>query len=360
MTSHFRLGMFILITAAIFSAGVFLVGRQENHFRANYRVKSEFQTVAGLNEGAEVRVGGMHKGTVRSILLPKRPDGKVVVTMDLAKDTQAIVRKDSVASIQSEGLLGDKYVEVSFGSVDGESLRGGETIGSKPPLDISDLFTKANGILDTSQQALSNIQGASENVNMITAKINHGEGTAGKLVNDKTLYREAAASLTSLHDDADALNHNFLLRGFFKERGFSDPQEIKKHEIDELPKETPAKTFTFDTKSLFDKSDSAKLKNAKSLDAAAQFLQDHKFESAVIEASSGMKGDSDKEQVLTEARSFVVRKYIVDHFKVEDVRIKTIGLGKRSTTGPDGSVELLIFGDSAALATTSEPARPKP
>src|SRR6267154_184558 len=101
-------------------------------------------------------------------------------------------------------------------------------IGSKPPLDISDLFDKANHILDTSQVALTNIQGASQNVNTITAKINGGEGTVGKLVNDKTLYQQASAGLTSLHDDADALKHNFLLRGFFKERGYSDPEEIKK------------------------------------------------------------------------------------------------------------------------------------
>ena len=202
MTATFRLGLFILIAFAIFTTAVFLVGRQESHFGANYRVFSEFQTVAGLNEGAEVRVGGMHKGTVRSILLPKRPDGRIVVAMDLSKDTQAIVRKDSTASIESEGLLGDKYIEVSFGSVNGDSLRGGETIASKPPLDITDLFNKANGILDTSQQAMNNIQGLSENVNMITAKINSGEGSIGKLVNDKTLYKEAAAGMASLHDDA--------------------------------------------------------------------------------------------------------------------------------------------------------------
>ena len=101
----FRLGLFILLALAMFSAAVFLVGRQQTQFSANFRLQSEFETVAGLNEGAQVRVGGMHKGTVRSIILPKHPDGRIVVAMDLARDTQGIVRKDSVAAIQSRRRL---------------------------------------------------------------------------------------------------------------------------------------------------------------------------------------------------------------------------------------------------------------
>ena len=360
MSGNFRLGLFVLTGAAIFSAAAFLVGRQAMHFGTNYRVKSEFQTVAGLNEGAEVRVGGMHKGAVRFIQLPNRPDGRIVVAMDLSNDTQEIVRQDSVAAIQSEGLLGDKYVEISFGSVDAAKLRGGETIESNPPLDVADLFNKANQILDTSQEALSSIQGASENVNMITAKINSGQGTVGKLVNDKTLYQEATAGLTSLHEDADALKHNFLLRGFFNDRGFADPQELKKHQIAALPSATPAKTFSLDAKGLFDKPGSPKLKNPKALNEAAQYLQEHKFDSAVIVVSSGMKGDSEKERVLTEVRSFVVRKYIVEHFKVDDLHLKTLGLGKRETSGADGTIEFLIFGDHGPATAVGGSVRAKP
>src|SRR5580704_5246644 len=144
MSRSFRLGLFLLTTLAILAASVFLVGRRESKFGSNYRVRSEFENVAGLNEGADVRVVGFRKGTVHSIQLPKTPDGKVAVMMDLSKDTLAIVKQDSVASIQSEGLLGDKYVEISFGTVDAETIKGGETIESAPPFDISDLFQKAN------------------------------------------------------------------------------------------------------------------------------------------------------------------------------------------------------------------------
>jgi len=118
----------MLTTLAILAACVFLVGRRESKFGSSYRVQSDFANVAGLSEGADVRVGGTRQGTVRSILLPKTPSGAITVTMILAKETQAIVKQDSVASIQSEGLLGDKYVEISFGSEGAEKLKGGETI----------------------------------------------------------------------------------------------------------------------------------------------------------------------------------------------------------------------------------------
>jgi len=343
MSRSFRLGLFILTTLAILAAAVFLVGRQESKFGSNYLVRSEFASVAGLSEGADVRVGGIRKGTVQSIRLPQSPDGKDVLTLSLSKDTQAIVRQDSVAAIQSEGLLGDKYVEVSFGSVDSPRLKGGETIESAPPLDISDLFVKADQILDTTQGALSSIQGVADNMDVITSKINTGKGTIGKLINDTTLYQQAAAGVTSIHEDADALQHNFLLRGFFKNQGYTNPAEITQHEIQQLPKEAPLKSFLFNPKNLFDKPDAARLKNEKSLDAAGQFLQSQKFGLAVIAAATGRTGDSDQDRVLSEGRSFVVRKYLVDKFQLDDTRVKTIGLGKTADSGPDGSIQILIY-----------------
>jgi phospholipid/cholesterol/gamma-HCH transport system substrate-binding protein len=354
MSRSFRLGLFMLSTLAILAACVFLVGREESKFGANYRVRSEFQNVAGLSEGADVRVGGIRKGTVQSIRLPKTPDGQVVVSMDLAKETQAIVRQDSVASIQSEGLLGDKYVEISFGSVDAARLKGGETIESEPPLDISDLFQKASQMLDTGEGAL-------ENIDEITAKVNSGQGTAGKLVNDTTLYKQAAAGITSLHEDADALQHNFLLRGFFKNQGYANPAEITLHEVPQLPKTAAIKSFEYNPKDLFDKPDAAKLKNEKSLDAAGQYLQSQKFGLAVIVASAGGKGDSDKERVLSEARSFVVRKYVIDNFQMDDTRVKTLGLGKTADSSPDGNLEIKVYAavpaSPAGIVARKAPAR---
>ena len=350
MSRSFRLGLFLLTTLAVLGVSVFLVGRQEMRFGSNYRVRSEFDNVSGLTDGADVRVGGIRMGTVQSIQLPQRPDGKVTVTMDLAKETQSIVKQDSIASIQSSGLLGDKYVDISFGSMEAARLKGGEKIESEPPLDVADLYHKANQLLDTGQGALENILGAADNLNLITGKINTGHGTIGKLINDSTLYQQASAGVASIHEDADAMKHNFLLRGFFKGRGYTNPAEIKEHLVSQLPAGQPVKSFQFDPGKLFDKSDSTKLKNQKTLNDAGQYLQSQKFGFAVIAVSTGRTGDSDKQRVLSEARGFVVRKYLVDTFSLDDTRLKTLGLGKSATASDDGSIEVLIYANAPAAA----------
>jgi hypothetical protein len=275
--------------------------------------------------------------------LPKQPNGKVVVLMDLEKETQSIVKLDSVADIKSEGMLGDKYVEISFGSMDAAKLRGGETIDSQPPVDISDLFGKANQILDTTQSALENVKGATSNINDISTKINQGRGTVGALINDKTIYNQAAATVTSMHEDVDALKHNFLLKGFFNKRGYVDSDELKKHEIARLPATPPEKSFSYDSKQVFDKPDAAKLKSQKTLNEAGLYLQAGKFGEVVITAAAGMKGDSDKDRITTQAQAMVVRNYLVQNFRLDDTRIKTMGLGKTGDAGENGKIEILVY-----------------
>lgn len=343
MSKEFRLGVFIVATLLIFAAGVLLIGSKELLFQSTYHVRAEFQNVVGLDRGADVRVGGIHKGTVKRIDLPQRPDGKVSVVMDLDRTTRNIVKKDSVASIKSEGLLGDKYIEISFGSDSAEKLKDWETIPSEPPLEFSNLLKKTDQILDTASDTIKNVDG-------ISTKINQGQGTVGALINDKKIYQqvnaataEAKAGTTAFQENMEALKHNFLLRGFFKKRGYEDETELKKHEIAQLPKEPPVKKFEYDAKQIFDKPDTAKLKGQKPLAEAGKFLEENKFGLAVVAAYSSMKGDSEKDRVLTEARSMVVRDYLVQNFKLDDTRLKTIGLGKTNDANDSGKVEIVIY-----------------
>src|ERR1700691_6678302 len=151
---------------------------------------------------------------------------------------------------------------------------------------MSDLRQKASGLLDGKHQAIQNTPRATANLDSISAKINRGQGTAGALVNDKQLYNnleqtsssmrdtmtEAKAGVTDFQENMEAMKHNFFLRGFFKSRGYEDSRELAKNEIEQLPQTAPAKQFTFSAKQLFDKQDSAKLKNPKSLNPGGEFL----------------------------------------------------------------------------------------
>jgi outer membrane protein OmpA-like peptidoglycan-associated protein len=273
--------------------------------------------------------------------------------MDLDKTTREVVKKDSIASIRSDGLLGDKYVEVTFGSADAGNLGNGDTIASETPIEISSLIAKTDKILDSAGIAVDNIKDLSGNFNSISAKINQGRGTVGALVNDKTLYTQATAASAALSDDAEALKHNFLLRGFFKNRGFQDSGDLTKYLIARVPAAKPAKSFAYDSKKLFDDADKSKLKNGKTLTEAGQFLEQEPFGLAVIAASSGMNGDSQKDKLLTEAQALVVRDYLVKNFKFDDTHLKTIGLGK-SNTEDVNHVEILIYPAGAGASPAAE------
>jgi outer membrane protein OmpA-like peptidoglycan-associated protein len=292
---------------ACLSIGVFLIGNKEFLFSSTYRLKAEFKNVAGLNNGAEVRIGGIHQGTVKEIDLPSQPDGKVTIVMNLKSGTRNIIKKDSRASIKTEGLLGDKYVEITFGSPKAEAVGDDATIASEMQKDVS-------------EQA--------------------------QLIAD-----QAEAGIAAFRDNMEALQHNFFLRGFFERRGYSDTAELTQHAIPRLPTRKPSKEFQFDAKEMFDKPDNAKLKDKKALDEAGKFLEGNPFGLAVI-ASSEAKGDTDKLRLLTAARAKVVRDYLTENFKVDDKRIKTIGLGKNKTS-ETSQLTILVYAASGRSAGSS-------
>jgi phospholipid/cholesterol/gamma-HCH transport system substrate-binding protein len=368
MSRAARLGAFIIATLSVLAAGIFIIGGKQYLFTPTYRLKAQFATVIGLDPGAEVRVGGVRSGSVRAIELPNRPDGKITVLLDLQRSTREIIKQDSVAAIETEGLLGNEYVSITFGSAQAPNVKDNDTLASVPPLVIADLMKKADGILDTSQAALNNVTVTASNLSSITGKINQGQGTIGALVNDRKIYSQidqttvglrdtvnhAQAGVTAFQENMEAMKSNFLLRGFFKNRGYENSSDLAKNEIPQLPATAPLKTFSFDSKQLFDKADTAKPKNQKSLRAAGQFLADTEFGVAVVVVSSATTGDAQKDLLLTRARAMVVRDYLVGNFSFDDAQLKTLGLGKGKSLNGDsawGTVEIVIFPADADAPT---------
>jgi outer membrane protein OmpA-like peptidoglycan-associated protein len=142
----------------------------------------------------------------------------------------------------------------------------------------------------------------------------------------------------------EALKHNFLLRGFFNRRGYEDSADLTKHEIPQLPMVAVSRNFTYEAAKIFDKPETAKLKGEKALNEAGNFLETNSFGLAVVAVHTDMKGDTEKNRLLTEARAMVVRDYLVQHFKLDDTRIKTMGQGKSADANAlGGGVELLIY-----------------
>jgi phospholipid/cholesterol/gamma-HCH transport system substrate-binding protein len=355
-----RLGAFIVAALAVLAAGVFIIGSKEYLFSSTYDLKAQFENVAGLADGADVQVGGVHSGTVTGIELPKKPGDKVIVIMELARSTHAIIKQDSVASIETEGMLGNQFMAITFGSAGQADVRDGETIQSVPPLELGQLLAKTSAILDSSQQAVLNTTLATAHLNSISAKIDSGQGTVGLLVNDKRVYNnleqttttlqatmvQAQAGVTDFQENMEALKHNFLLSGYFKKRGYEDSASLAANRIAVLPQSTPEKTFTYSARQIFDDRDSAKMKNEKTLKDAGDFLAQTQFGVAVVMVSTGMDGDTQKDLVLSEARAMVIREYLAENFGFDDSQLKTLGKGKQPGANPDpdwGSIQILIY-----------------
>jgi outer membrane protein OmpA-like peptidoglycan-associated protein len=154
----------------------------------------------------------------------------------------------------------------------------------------------------------------------------------------------------------EAVKHNFLLSHFFHKRGYEDSAGLTKHQISQLPAGQPAKRFSLDATKIFDKTDTAKIKDAKPLTEVGSYLQTNPFGLAVVAAYSDMKGDTSEEKVLTEARAMVVHDYLVKHYKMDDTKLRTIGLGK-STDENAAGISVLIYSAGPGPMSKVQPAR---
>jgi hypothetical protein len=171
---------------------------------------------------------------------------------------------------------------------------------------------------------------------------------------------QAQTGVTDFQENMEALKHNFLLSGYFKKRGYEDSADLGANAIGALPQGTPVKVFSYTVKQLFDGRDSAKLKNQKSLKAVGEFLAQNQFGVAVITASTGMEGDSQKDTVLTEARAMIIREYLAGNFGFDNSLLKTLGIGKEADPSADadwGSIQILIFATGTEMPA-DKPSQP--
>jgi phospholipid/cholesterol/gamma-HCH transport system substrate-binding protein len=366
-----RLGLFIAAALTLLFAGVFIIGNQRRMFTRKYHLKAEFATVSGLLPGAEVRIGGVRQGTIDEIRLPPRPLEKVVVTVSLDKATSRLVKRDSIAAIETEGLLGNKFLAISFGGLEAAEVRDWDTIASAPPLDMADLLKKTSAIMDTTQSTIQHADTAVAGIAALADKINTGHGTLGALVNERALYNQLTATsgaahatmlqaktgVTAFQENMQALKKNVLFRGYFKDRGYQDAEDLTRWELAALPAEAPVKTFTFAAQDLFSKPDAVQIKHKRRLDGVGAYLEANPSGLVVVQVRSGLRGEHEANRILTRTQALAVRTWLADHFEVDDTRLKTMGLGEAPATGPEHRVDIAVYAGTGA-AGVKPPAAP--
>ena len=123
--TELKVGIFVITALFIGGSLAFILGNQRNVFRSKVQFQAIFEAVDGLRSGAPVRIAGVDVGTVDKVDL--RDDGQIHVTIGIIEDQADLVREDSVATIGSKGMLGDKLVDISAGR--GERLPPGGQAG---------------------------------------------------------------------------------------------------------------------------------------------------------------------------------------------------------------------------------------
>ncbi len=130
-------GAFVIGSIVLFAVGLFLIGDRRMMFAETFEVYAEFSQVAGLQNGAKVRVAGMDAGEVETIHLPTSPSGRFRIKFRIRKDMHPLIRLDSVASIQNDGLVGNKFIQVETGTEASPQVAERGTIMSREPFDLA-------------------------------------------------------------------------------------------------------------------------------------------------------------------------------------------------------------------------------
>jgi len=190
--SAIRLGIFILIGAALLVVAIFLVGQKTSLFSSTFTVNSYFKDVQGLRTGATVRLSGIDVGTVKQVVIVNDTTGRVEVSMELQTDIKRFIRTDTKASIATEGLVGNEVVVLKMGSSTAEEVKNGGYIQSEEPIGFTAIIAQTEGIMQYTKNM-------TKDLSEIIGKVNNGEGSIGKLINDNELY----ANATSLTKRAD-------------------------------------------------------------------------------------------------------------------------------------------------------------
>jgi phospholipid/cholesterol/gamma-HCH transport system substrate-binding protein len=179
-----RLGVFVFLGSVLLIIAVFLVGNKSSLFEKTYTIKTYFNNVEGLRTGALVRLSGLNIGSIKAITIAKGGSGKVEVEMDIKEDIKQLIRLDSKASIETEGLVGNKLIVISVGSEGFRVVENGGYIVSKDPVNMAQ-------IIEEGKNTLNYVRDITKDFSEIVRRINNGQGTIGKLVNDETLYNSA-------------------------------------------------------------------------------------------------------------------------------------------------------------------------
>lgn len=262
---QWKLVMFVIIGLVLFVTTIYFVGKQKNLFGATFELNSKFNSVNGLEVGNNVRFSGINIGTVEEIEF--LTDTSVVIKLVIKEEVRKYIKKDAIASISSDGLMGDKVLTISSGKNSNVIVEDNDNIASKQAIEMDDLMVSVKKSVDnagviTAQLAqfsysmnngngalsklvsdeefgnsiknmVTNLENSSNEFEKFTVKMNNGKGALSKFVTDEKMGRMIDSTLTNVKKGTEGLNevieaakHNFLLRGYFNKKKRAEDKKL--------------------------------------------------------------------------------------------------------------------------------------
>lgn len=194
--NNLKLGVFVIAGIILFIITIYFIGLNRNLFGSNFVLRSEFKNVSGLKQGTAVRLSGIDVGTVSKIDFIS--DSLVMVNLLIRKDVQQYIKKDAIASIASDGLVGDKVFVISPGASSAKTVKDNDIIASLKTVEIED-------ILSSVKQSADNTKIITNELVQFSHKMNDKNGLLTKILNDKYFASRIDKTITNLQRSSDDL-----------------------------------------------------------------------------------------------------------------------------------------------------------
>lgn len=224
MSKSVKVGIFLVGGIAVFCVGLFLIGSRKQLFGHHFVAYVQFGNVDSLQAGSMVRVAGMKAGKVVSIQVPNGPGKEFRLKLQVDQKFRPVVRRDSVATVQTQGMVGNQFVNLAIGSSKSPECAPGCTLSGKEPVSmgtlmrqgqklakqlnstVSDLHQRADKVMTNISSAAGhangmivamkpNVVGMTKKGNALMAGIEHGHGAAGKLLANKKVAANVAQTI---------------------------------------------------------------------------------------------------------------------------------------------------------------------
>jgi phospholipid/cholesterol/gamma-HCH transport system substrate-binding protein len=209
---NLSIGLFVIGGLVLFGIGMFVIGDRHQAFARHTEYYSEFVNLAGLTNGAKVRVAGMDAGQVLAIAVPDSPPARFRVKWRIDTRLRGLVRADSIVTIDTEGIVGGTYLSVRQGSAQAVPAQAFATIPSKEPMELSELLSRGSGLVNDADGilkvvggkvngALDQVTTAVSNVNDVVVNLKEGHGAAGMLLSDDAFANKIRQTVTTTAAD---------------------------------------------------------------------------------------------------------------------------------------------------------------